>query len=222
MKLLKTAIVGVILSSTCLVSAANASLIFSDDFSDTTGGWTLDTTWEIGSTSISPGAIYNPDPEFDHTATGDNGVAGVVLGGNAPTNLHDFYYLTSTVIDTSGYSGLSFEFYRWLNSDYTPYMQNKVDVFDGSSWVNLWQSGASPGVQDSSWALQSFDISSYNNQNLQVRMGYNITSGGVYTVSQWNIDDVSISGVKVPEPSTLAIFALGMIGLASRRFKKQS
>ncbi len=28
--------------------------------------------------------------------------------------------------------------------------------------------------------------------------------------------------VTVPEPSTLAIFALGMIGLASRRFKKQS
>ncbi|MCI2286210.1 PEP-CTERM sorting domain-containing protein [Colwellia sp. MSW7] len=28
--------------------------------------------------------------------------------------------------------------------------------------------------------------------------------------------------IPVPEPSTLAIFALGMIGLASRRFKKQS
>ena len=28
--------------------------------------------------------------------------------------------------------------------------------------------------------------------------------------------------VDVPEPSTLAIFALGMIGLASRRYKKQS
>jgi hypothetical protein len=28
--------------------------------------------------------------------------------------------------------------------------------------------------------------------------------------------------IEVPEPSTLAIFALGMIGLASRRFKKQS
>jgi hypothetical protein len=26
----------------------------------------------------------------------------------------------------------------------------------------------------------------------------------------------------VPEPSTLAIFALGIVGLASRRFKKQS
>jgi hypothetical protein len=36
------------------------------------------------------------------------------------------------------------------------------------------------------------------------------------------LDDVVISTTSVPEPSTLAIFALGMIGLASRRFKKQS
>ncbi|ASP49500.1 PEP-CTERM sorting domain-containing protein [Cognaticolwellia beringensis] len=38
-------------------------------------------------------------------------------------------------------------------------------------------------------------------------------------------DDASTFGtapINVPEPSTLAIFALGMIGLASRRFKKQS
>jgi len=36
--------------------------------------------------------------------------------------------------------------------------------------------------------------------------------------------DLGVYGTKVdvPEPSTLAIFALGMIGLASRRFKKQS
>jgi hypothetical protein len=32
----------------------------------------------------------------------------------------------------------------------------------------------------------------------------------------------ALPNVSVPEPSTLAIFALGMIGLASRRFKKQS
>jgi len=36
------------------------------------------------------------------------------------------------------------------------------------------------------------------------------------------IDYSSTSQVKVPEPSTLAIFALGMMGLASRRFKKQA
>ena len=34
--------------------------------------------------------------------------------------------------------------------------------------------------------------------------------------------EFAMSSTSVPEPSTLAIFALGMIGLASRRFKKQS
>ena len=55
---------------------------------------------------------------------------------------------------------------------------------------------------------------------------------GTYSLVLWSLDDVpgdytveanvSTGGVSVPEPSTLAIFALGMIGLASRRFKKQS
>jgi hypothetical protein len=36
------------------------------------------------------------------------------------------------------------------------------------------------------------------------------------------MDDLTVSASSVPEPSTLAIFALGIIGLASRRFKKQS
>jgi hypothetical protein len=35
-------------------------------------------------------------------------------------------------------------------------------------------------------------------------------------------DSWTIRYAQVPEPSTLAIFALGMIGIASRRFKKQS
>ncbi len=36
---------------------------------------------------------------------------------------------------------------------------------------------------------------------------------------QWNFDAVTTS---VPEPSTLAIFAIGLMGLVARRFKKQS
>jgi hypothetical protein len=38
----------------------------------------------------------------------------------------------------------------------------------------------------------------------------------------WAVDNVVINdNVSVPEPTTLAIFALGIMGLASRRFKKQ-
>jgi len=35
-------------------------------------------------------------------------------------------------------------------------------------------------------------------------------------------DNIAYDTAAVPEPSTLAIFALGILGLASRRFKKQS
>ena len=38
----------------------------------------------------------------------------------------------------------------------------------------------------------------------------------------YGIDNVSYSATDVPEPSTLAIFALGLMGLASRRFMKKS
>jgi len=36
------------------------------------------------------------------------------------------------------------------------------------------------------------------------------------------LSDNTASAQAVPEPSTLAIFALGLMGLASRRFKKQA
>ena len=63
-------------------------------------------------------------------------------------------------------------------------------------------------------------------------MGWSDTSGfdelriGTFLGSKnalW-FDDLKIqtTSTSVPEPSTIAIFALGMIGLASRRFKKKS
>jgi hypothetical protein len=52
-----------------------------------------------------------------------------------------------------------------------------------------------------------------------------VNSGLWLTMKNGETVNVTLNGVdvsNVPEPSTLAIFALGMIGLASRRFKKQS
>lgn len=51
-----------------------------------------------------------------------------------------------------------------------------------------------------------------------------VNSGLWLTMKNGETVTVTLNGVdvsSVPEPSTLAIFALGMIGLASRRFKKQ-
>jgi len=52
----------------------------------------------------------------------------------------------------------------------------------------------------------------------------NGTNSGKRKISEVYLTDFSnlqVKSVEAPEPSTLAIFALGMIGLASSRFKKQ-
>ncbi len=170
---------------------------FWDDFANNSQGWTLGTEWQIGAATTSTGQNYgNPDPGTDNTPTADNGVAGVVIGGNASTALHGFYYLTSPIINTSTANQLFFEYARWLNSDYTPYMQNTVEIFNGSSWVNLLPNNFddSPGVRDSAWTPQQFDISAHKSASTQIRFGFNVTDSDVYTVSSWNLDDVKIYG----------------------------
>jgi len=50
--------------------------------------------------------------------------------------------------------------------------------------------------------------------------GAAFTSGGTSTFKYYH--DTFVDVAAVPEPTTLAIFALGVMGLAARRFKKQS
>jgi hypothetical protein len=172
----------------------NTTDIFYEDFSDNGARWTLGKEWQIGPTRTSYGHEYgNPDPAYDHTPGDNNGVAGVVIGGNASTwPSHNCYYLISPKINAAVPGTLTLEFYRWLNSDYVPRMQNKIQVYNGTTWVTLWRSGKAPGIMDSAWTKISFDLTQYKNPNLRVRFSHNVGREEPYVVSSWNIDDVRI------------------------------
>ena len=166
--------------------------IFQDDFSADLG-WQYGNEWERGSASSSGGQSYgNPDPSSDHTDSGDNYVAGVVIGGNASTGTHDYYWLTSPSMSTQGAANLHLIFHRWLNSDYASYMVNAVEVYNGSQWVNVFVTGGSPGIQDDSWTYQDFDVTAHASSDFKVRFGFTIGSAGVFDVSSWNVDDVVV------------------------------
>ncbi len=166
--------------------------LFEDDFS-TDKGWKLDTTWEKGPTKVSAGQQYaGPDPANDHTGSTDNIVAGVKIGDNAPTDIHDWYWLTSPDIDAKVGGAVVLSYWRWLNSDYEPFMTNGVEVFDGGGWVSLWQTAGSPGAQDTAWTYVELDVTPYANASFKVRFGYKIGSGGVFSVASWNVDDVKV------------------------------
>lgn len=175
------------------------TVYFADDFKDNSKGWTLGPEWAIGSAMVSVPGQGNPDPGVDHTVTADNGIAGVVIGGNAQTVLHPYYYLESPAFDTSMAPGqVWLGFYRWLNSDYDPFMHNSVEVWDGATWVQVWVTGGPPGVMDNAWTFDSYDITAYKNAGMRIRFGFDITSGGVYTIGSWNIDDVMVGSGACP------------------------
>jgi hypothetical protein len=180
-----------------------AKAYFADDFSDNAAGWTLGPEWEIGPAKLSFGGTIGADPDVDHSPTNDNGVAGVVIGGNTTIELHSAYYLLSPSFSTLGAGPVILGYYRWLNSDYDPFMHSTVEVFDGAAWHLIWSSGPAPGVFDSppngtGWTYVQHDITAFRSGATRVRFGVDVTSQGAYTVGSWNLDDLLVADAACP------------------------
>jgi hypothetical protein len=180
---------------------SGGTISLSEDFSDNLKGWTLDPEWQMGSATASAGQEQgNPDPASDHTASSDNGVAGVTIGGNYTVNpVHGFYYLTSPIVNLSGAAGtVLLTYWRWLNCDYDPYTVHTVEVYNGSAWVTLWSSTSvgSVFITDTAWGRFQHDVTAYKNASFRVRFGFKTAKQGQFfpwIMSGWNVDDVSLS-----------------------------
>lgn len=199
---------------TCSMGACNGGsspvILFSDDFHDPSNpqGWSLGSEWQIGPAMSSPGppiSAFGQDPSYDHTGSGDNGIAGVDIGGNEvvppppASPVHDFYYMTSPAISAGSAGTLTLSFYRWINSDYPPFMVNRIEATtDGMTWGVVWESTKNTPLQDTppagqGWTYQQYDLTPYKSASTQFRFGFNIAQAGVFTIGSWNIDDVILS-----------------------------
>lgn len=182
----------------CVFTPTNAAgcctaALFFDNFS-TDLGWSYGLEWEWGTATASEcGFLMSDDPGVDHTDSGDNMLAGVVLGGCIAAVAHDYYYLTSPVIPSDGSEHLYLGYWRWLNSDYDPYVTNAVEVFNGQSWISVWTDEDSIfGSEDSEWTWMEHDISDLAGPLLQVRFGFKIGDPDIWDSPSWNIDDVVV------------------------------
>jgi hypothetical protein len=170
-----------------------------ETFDGTTPGWTLDSTWSVAPTCASPPAPQkgHPDPSADHTTSSTGGgVAAAYACGNNPVGATaPARYATSPAVDVSAAPSLKLAFYRWLNSDASDWMTSTVDIYDGTAWVNVYTNPAGAGniVADAAWTRFEYDVTAYKNAAFRVRFGYAITSTGVYAMSCWNVDDLTLS-----------------------------
>ncbi|HPD18717.1 MAG TPA: hypothetical protein PLF61_03520, partial [Candidatus Goldiibacteriota bacterium] len=164
---------------------------FFDNFANNLN-WDYGTEWERkpAITPYQTPGEGNPDPITDVSSTGDNYIAGTVIGGNITTALHDFYYLTSPFINASTAPQLQLRFYRYLNCDYPNWMSATVEVFNGSSWVQIYSNDTYQ--TDSEWKEFVYDVTAYKSDKFRIRFGHAVNSSGAYVMSGWNLDDIYI------------------------------
>jgi len=185
------------------IAPDSTNIYFVEHFANNAQGWILGPEWEIGPAKVSMAGMLGADPPADHTLTADNGLAGIVIGGSASPFPHPFHYLQSPAFDTANASGnVVLSFYRWLNSDSLPRMNNTVEVWDGSSWVILWQSGFEPQIQDSpplgaGWTFIQHDVTAYKNSAMRLRFGFS-SAMAIFKVAGWNVDDIVVADSACP------------------------
>jgi hypothetical protein len=145
----------------------------------------------------------------------------VVQGTFSGNGWYGFQHLTT---------GFGFEMSQWLRGGPVNAVNGNVNSVNGQGaiYINRKYSkhvlfGNDLSGQYDSGFVNLYDAVNAGNANAAYSIsGTNVgTSNGSSAPSKGSVWVVSRS-LAVPEPSTLAIFALGMIGLASRRFKKQT
>ncbi len=101
--------------------------------------------------------------------------------------------------------------YGWFTSS-NPNAANSNSYWVGH--IDLMYNQSINGISDRG----IYDRSQYDSANMAVLSG--AQRANKFDSQAW-LQHALVKKTNVPEPSTLVIFALGLIGLASRRFKKQ-
>jgi hypothetical protein len=205
-----------IIISLSLSASAFAGIIINEIFqnpnavSDSKGEW-----FELYNSGLT-------DIDINGWAVADNGTDNFIInnGGSLIISSGGFLVLgTDGNIATNG--GISVDYvYSALflanSSDELVLFDNYLSEIDRVEWDD----GASfPDPIGASMALRSISLDN-NLGNSWAESTLLQASGDYSTAGSCNNDVGQVCSVSVPEPATLAIFAFGMIGIASRRFKK--
>ncbi len=154
--------------------------------------------WQIDEAQAGvSGGSGNPDPDTDHTETGNDNVLGYIIGDDYSNNLPKRWAI-SPEVDCSGVTGVTLRFWRWLNVEEGAFDKAYIYVSPdgGSNWTQVWVNPLNSHVTDNAWIEVELPITSSAAGYSQVQVGFAMgpTDGGL-VFSGWNIDDLEITGV---------------------------
>ena len=200
-KFLSTTSIGFLLAICCITNVAHAGIIFFEDFENGLS-FGAGENWSFNDSSIT---VTDP-------LQGDSALSFAQLIGSGDLE-------SNSITSTTGKFFVSIDYLGTCgNSDCGGFFWNSL-----TGWVGTNPSYPDLLVDDGTWTTYTVELTG---SSLNIHFEDWVGSGGA--VGDAFFDNIVISDTSfeetrsVPEPSTLAIFALGIIGLASRRIKKQS
>jgi len=172
--------------------------LFIDNF-ETNTGWTLEGEWQIGapqgkgSSPPDPSAAFSGTQVLGHDLTG----LGTRPGDYEPQKIES---AASPVINATSLVAGQLKFRRWLNTSGGG-AQAFVDAFKNGTWSTVWSSDAFFGNSESSWSLQTLDVSAFADGNSQFRVRFRQKGGltGSSSRSGWNIDRLVLKSANEPD-----------------------
>lgn len=224
-----TALIAVALSSA--VTSAQSTIYFSN-FEGNNGGWTASGSglfagdWQYESNYNS--ALFVPSDASDvppAAAFSGTGMWGTAIYANY-ANSNASSYLSRT-FDFSGYSNVSLSFASWSNVftsfDYSTVYVNGILM---ASNIGLGAPLTNATLRsEGAWAEESIDLSGFDGLS-SVDITFELFATTVVDRIGWYIDDVHVTGtsgaVSVPEPTSAALIAIGLIAMAGRRARKRA
>ncbi len=142
-------------SITPTVTPPTTSSSFEDNFNDLSN-WTKSGTdrWSIVSTW---GEGMPTDGDSNNMIVVANGCISACI-------------LTSSTIDLSSYSSATLELSRFVDRSLDDDEYLKVEVYNGSVWIELATWSEDSGHNSDDWESESFDISSYIDDNFKIKL----------------------------------------------------
>ena len=179
---------------------AGQAVLYSADMS-VDPRWTFDAgtgqyKWEYG----VPAGIGG-DPTSGHT--GDN-VVGYDLNGSYPPSMTTTEYAATPAFSTIGYTDVTLEFWVWLNIEDSKYDHANIQVWNGSSWITIWNHSGDTVVTRNGFGYRRYFLpASVSNQpQVKIRWGMGPTDNAV-CLCGWNIDDVLVTGTPTGAPAVV-------------------